>query len=1026
MGGGGSQPEEDVATNQFNLETNWLARVFSGVITNLWPKSNPRSRGIDELVGDHAKRVIESFHEYARFQHLCWKFLVLVDVGDANMPYTNYCQPDNTIRLRYPLNVPDTGKSYKAPIFNGKEIITVARDLHTKLNYYIREKKQYQESYLYEIKAAFSPYASQTDLRNILEFIPEDEKPIDMDLVRRQYTEWFKNVWPICDRAKGYINQIQEEFEEDDRLRHEQYDEWVENNFVNSMKRTPEQGYDSWVLPYTLVMVDGKPKLANVPSDLARLRDGVYRTELLTKILPLNDWTNFRFHFRERPIAWWKQVTDFAHKNATLSLQPLESRVNDFGDDTKAVNAIWGSAGHLQKLYPPNWPFPILPAFENRTYPGCMSYWPLPMMMVNPNYCVLPESVDIEEPEESILVYWSLLINTFENKNKALIIPWSYRDMLVTEEANKDRAYGFTNRVGYKIEPRSMMPNATTMGNNNTQDMLQIENALNESFKITRNGFFYRNCGDFAKFAGIDPRFHYSFPNYPFYEDWKMSVIIAWHLKLAERHYQQPWEQFKTIRSKAESGVLQEIHDALEKAHVSVDWLAQTWADQMITTPYRKALDHGTFPHSGKHNSRQDEIIQWQNMYNLFYHVQTWIKKYGSAEPLNLKLIPRSIYYNVATMIFHRYEPTMADQWLDPMADFCKTMATIVNETSNAATWNLVMQHYIAEFYRSCMIKSQVILRRLGECNINPQTILTETCQRTTEIDYGLKNTLSAVDNVWVMWRKQWDMTRDYAGWPKYRLNSDSTVTLIEGAPPLPGYFEKYWNTILGFFRSSQPNLGKGSFIADPIENRMPGNIGGGTGFIQGFILPSGAVRNDARVQELYDFVQANPIPIIGKIPPLLDTDAFQTNIDKQWVAYRRWVEANIEAQKHIHYQPPNQQLRDAEGNGLYDPEDPSKPVMNRVPTFGVFPPSDINSFSWVFSPGQWPENLTGVKSWLELAGKIARIVIAGLELLVEAVAVLLPSLLVIGTFVAGLGLVYVYVTRESRIKRIEASPITT
>lgn len=1031
MGDKGSKP----ATNVFDLEDNWLARAFLVVIETRWPSSFLLPQQPTESIAEYLVRQQMFQRHYTEFTKLCWKLLVAVDSADAQMPYTMLCQPDNAVRLKYPINVPLDGKNYPPNIFGGKPIIQLARIINLQLNSYINQKKPYSDQLGDEIKLAFSPFGVQTDKRNVLQKVEEDEKELDPDKLRQEFYDWFTEVWPICNRAHGYFNQFPQDFEREEYIRRQQYETWVEDNFKACFSRKPENGYDSWPAPYFTDNGQQKDrhKYLNAPPPLCLLGDGNYRSGLLFReygILTHDDWNNFRHRYALKPISWWKSKTNVlfhgtpTREKPTLSLDPEDDSILDVPAEERVfMRRIWGSNGLLQAIYPPNWPKPLRPVFENKSYPGCYAFWPLPMFMVNASYCKIPYSFEMNEPTSQILAYWAKLIDLFRTKNPTLVLPWLYQDMTSGEEANKGRPYGYTDRPGYKVEGRSYFPDATTMNTNNTSQLLILEQQLNEEFRRERDLFFYTHAGDFLKWSGLDPQLGNVYDEYPPFGQWRSAIIMGWHLRLAERHYFKPWEIFNDIREKPDNTIIQKIEDALAENQINVDWIAMTWGDQVISRKQATAITKPNFPFPEKHLSRENELMLWKNMYDLFYFYQNWIKKNGSSVPIEVNTIPRHLYNNVATFLYHRVEHIFPDQWEDPMEDFCLTIGNLINETSSPATWYRVIQYYSMKFYQEVIVNSKILIRRLGQCQIDPLKPLEESCIPISEVNYGLNNSLSVVENVWIMWRKQWDVTRDYNAWPKYRINADSSVTLVEEAKPLPSFFEKYWATITSWFKGKFPNLGKGEFLADPAENLMPGNIGGGTGYIQGFILPSGAVRSDRDLQNLYDFVQRNPMPIIQKRPDLLSTGQYQDMIDKQWVAYRDWVESNIKASTALYYRPPNQQILDKDGVRVFHKTDPAKPVMNRMPTFGVFPTTDIDNFNWIFSIGTWPENLTGVDSWLALAYAAAKVVVDALVALVAVLPEILPGLLLIAGVIAGIGLVYSYVTKEPKVKAIEVAP---
>lgn len=982
---------------------------FARFIHLRWPRSLVLPRGIEESEASWLTRdeqaekdydvwIRDSFSIFIRQpENFVLPYGTLLVVGRPAL----YNFPPNSARLRHPENT--TGifasrEGYFRRHFDPGAITSKDFDWVDRWN---------------EVENLY-PYNPTKDRNNFM-LQPVEQNPGDADLeeIRETWTNWFRETWPLPRQQIGYFNQTDPEIAVYFEGIGEAYESWVQENFTKFWERDPNlKDYWTWPLPYDVEPFSGI--VVNKPPYQCQLAYGLRRTQTIIGLTPNKpDYPLGDSAYRDLWITMFANLNigsmniflDASYDVERLSGDTNRTRVGDHVFEN-VENYTWGPGGRVGRRYPNSFPPRYLAdhGSELLNY-GLFTDWCDPYDLVSD--IVLVESTLMPFPPDILLQYWDDLINTFQEKNPRLYVPRYTMFATPGEKINYD-----TDRIGYKMFPES----SNSYFSFNTSEMGRIDETYFNHLQSFDQYLFSFTEGILNNYAIFK---NPTFTIVPQYRTWSRAVLQAIHFRYAERHHFHPWESFQSLDSTRTNEFPKK--DALDlRAKESLfdwDWPVWLWADNFSTWEQDNAKKKLTTPYDFP--PFRSDILPWTDLLYLLKTVQERRTRGDTSSTiLDIRLFDQGALDRFGLFIWNYRRKNTLDMKYLSVTGYLRSFLMsecLLNNTRSYDYWKCALSYLLQNMFDSIIhSSSKVELKKLGECIVNPENITQDCALYVTPTepdespDLGIDGDLQTVAN---FWHQQWLQTSGLQSWPKYALYEDGTVHMLDPSQPVPGFWEKWWNTLFG---SAKYPPGWGYEVGtEKFE------------VISGFILPpSPKGRNySSLINRIYAYLKLYPMPIIRVMPPGMQPVDWSRRIQDQWASYWEWIQYNIKAEKSPLYRLPNNYLVDLEGNELFDRD--GQKLINCFPSFGVFPINSQTDFAWIWRPGEWIETAfgqAGLLALLESAAKaIAKSVVSILRILAEAVGSLfdLWKVLLIGG-----GIVTGYVVLNKVIDRSYRDPV--
>lgn len=967
---------------------------FKRFITLRWPRSTVLPRATDESEASWLTRDEFAEAEYEKWLKLSWdNFLNNFDT--FTLPYCTliienrnpiYNFPPDVARLRNPENI--TG------VYNVRGFLFRS---HFDIGAVFSQKYDWVQAWNY-VENLY-PYNETKDRDNFF-LAPVEDSPGNDDIqeIKPRWVSWFKSVWPCAEGQIGYFDQTDEEIGKGEQGVLDAYDDWVEENFQHFWSRDPNsKNYWEWPLPYDVEPTSGI--VVNKPPLQCQLRWGFLRTRSIIGVgqiikkpqYPLGDpsyqslWITMYQNLRIGSM----DIFELASVDIdSRSDDPNHVRVHD-PDYDGIGNYNWGPGGKIGRRYPPSFP----PRYLLQTGDPLQNYglftdWPDPYDLVND--LVMSPSTVMPFPSEPILKYWELLVKVFQTKNPRLYVP-RYSSLAPPAE----RKNYSTDRIGFKMYPEDY----DAFFKYDTSEMEEVD-SIHSQLMADLDKYIFSFCEPILVSLGVpkNPTFNKT----PEYRVWSRAVLQAVHFRYAERHHFYPWENFiNTDTSRFNQVPASSVLDArASDSGLTWDWPIWVWSDNFLTFEQKSARSSQTSPYDFL--PFRSDILPWDSLLYLLKTIQERRSKGDTSTTiLDTKFLDPYALRNFGLFVWHtRRQNTTDTRYVDltgPLRHFLQVSCNI-STTSSYDSWNRIISYLLNNMYDHIVNSSEKVeLKKIGECIINPENI-TQDCIQYIAPDHdspdetNLEGELNIVFN---FWRNQWLETKDTLDWPTYAIYPDGRMTVLNSSKPVPGFWEKFWNTLFGKGYTA-PSVGVPWVEGDQPE------------IVKGFVLPPAPAGKiySKNVQDIYRYLKLYPMPVIRSKPPLANLESWNENIAYQWATYIDWVEWNVKAQKSEFYAYPNHIMKDKDGNNIIG--EGGKLILNCFPSFGVFPINSQTDFNWIFDPGSWADNVFGTPTMFDylisVAKRVYTAVITILKDLVNEISGLLDfwKILLIGGAVVG------------------------
>lgn len=982
---------------------------FVRFIKTRWPRSDTLPRGDNESEDSFQQRdrmAIQAYEEWLR--KIFSQFLEIPD--HFVLPYGILIVPDyppiynfppNSCRLKYPMNTGGAYSQDNGPFrqkFDPGAIYSDRFDWNDQWNY---------------IERAF-PYDLTKNKENFL-YQPQDQNPLDDDIekIKDEWKAWFRETWPNAS-FMGDFNQTDEDIASSIDGNERAYEDWVDLNFTKFWSRYPDDKYWNWPLPYDIYPFDGS--VPNKPPLQCQLKYGYRRTQTIIGLTPSSPpfplgsssyeplWVSMFYNLNIGSLSVFKRASenvealsgDFQHINVIdcpykdPQRWKIECSFQDIG------NFWWGPGGKIGRRYPMLFPqrYPLDVPLYNY---GALNDWPDPYDMIT-DIPLIP-SAALPFPPQEVLEYWRDLILTFSKKNPRLYVP--YFSILSTPIEKKNYQ---TDRFGFKMFPEGTSPFAY-----DTSDM-EVVDSLYIHHRSVIDSYLFSFCEKLLEKYGIfkDPSFIHTNE----YDRWSRAVLQAVHLRYAERHHFYPWEKFSTSdTSRSHVWPHPQVIDQLALDYeFEFEWPSWVWADNFLSLDQKKAYKTQKAPSDFK--PLESEILPWPTLIYILKTLQDRRNKgSGDSELIETKHLDDNSIRQFGLFVWHTRQPALLkdSEIVNPTENlylFLKN-ACGLSTTSSYDTWNRALSYLLNNMYHSIVLSpSQVSLKKLGQCIIDPTTSLSEKC-----IEYIIPEEDDPYGDFsgdeyslcWELWRQQWYQTEGRLDWPTYAIDEDGNIIMLDNSEPVPGFWQKFLNTLVP--RSPPAAIGV-----------QPGSS---TRFVKGFILPRHPKGvYSTKIITIYNFMRNFGMPIIRQKPPsiFLTASKWTSMKSEQWASYKEWVESNIIARDSEYYASPHSHLRDRDGAEILFGNQQKK-MINCYPSFGVFPTTSQVDFSFIWNPGEWADNVFGIDylwaSLEELAGQVITLVTKTLRDLASVLGIDLWKLILLGgAVIAGVGIMHKTIDR--------------
>jgi hypothetical protein len=669
--------------------------------------------------------------------------------------------------------------------------------------------------------------------------------------------------------------------------------------------------------------------------------------------------------------------------------------------------------------------------------PGLFHGLPTPTAVTDPNVIgPLTPSIHMECPDEIILAYWRELIATFRKQNPRLVLNQPAFDNVNNQMYHYERdmtSDPLTDRIGFKSiiskNDKKRLSEA-----NNTSDLVLVNETFSK-FLPHLDDYLFKNCLGFLSFTGaVIP-----LESLPVDDDmkrnlkkWQNAILQATHLRLAERHFFSPWEEWRSIPQELSQfpsdEIIEERISATDFPKI-LDWKYMCWSDNFYNAEQvKQRRPFGWFPgnydtvkqlppdvhpdlSSAKANGQL--MAYWEDTL-AFVQLKSILKEIDQSKKnvIELKLKPK-LYQAFAQWVYH-YQfsfPVGYDPINNLVSKGYYQQIFNMDSFSNPNTWKACLQYWLNQCYQELSNCPQPYLYQLTYPLINtknfqeaePKAPLPGPAPgsgyKWDTFDRGkLREQLEAV---WESFKLQWLATQDLVDWPTYQWNGRNYVLKDGGVKPIPSAFQKILNTIWGWLAPSAPNPDFAGNLGD-IPNEADE--------IYGFFLPNSEMWCP-EIVDLYRFVRRYPLPPLNQTPLLWSNDSisWDKTVAQQWDHYQEWVEKNLEMKmkydlrleewkknkekiEEPKYIAPGRRIMNLKGEAvtmIHPTTDDVITLYNTWCDMGVVDRSKgkfKSSFGWMFNPGDWAEGLGGSKgSLLALFQTLIKVATSAAQLIIKA-----------------------------------------
>jgi hypothetical protein len=649
--------------------------------------------------------------------------------------------------------------------------------------------------------------------------------------------------------------------------------------------------------------------------------------------------------------------------------------------------------------------------------PGLFPGLPTPTAVTDPNALMpLPPSVSMECPDSIVLAYWRELIVEFRKKNPRLVLNKPSTEDVNNHFYHLERGYPtsapMTDRIGFKSI--NFQGKITPLNQaNDTTDLELVDKKFEGSMAFIR-GYLSKNCSSFLLHTGaiidvdkmlVDDDVKRKL------KKWQQAIYQALHLRLAERHFFNPWEEWSNkpqepsqFPKEAEIEACISEHDSFPKI---LDWKYMCWSENFYNEEQKKqgrpyGWEPGNydtwsqFPKEIRPEKTEPKAnlmfqVYWRDTLP-FMKLKDLLKDMDQIKDrkneFKIRELKPSLYQAFAQWIFH-YQYGVITGY-DPISHlvtkgYYQTVFKM-DSFSNPNTWHDCIRYWMEQCYHELFNCPQPYLYQLTYPLIVPKHF--QEAEPRAPLpgkppgsgvmwpEYDPSKEWEQLEVVWINLKEQWMASAELLDYPTYVWDGHDYKIKVGSQQQIPSTFEKILNTIKEWFVSLPPTQD----FTDPLG----GGISEEADSIYGLFLPN----SDSwcqKIKDMYRLIRRYPLPPLNQPPLLWSSGGYSWNqaVETQWVHYKEWIELNLELRyKHeanlekwqkdktkYEAEPvlclPGQILTDNEGKQIMiqNTRGEMVPAKNFWVDMGVVDYSKgkfKKSWSWVFSPNQWSEALLG------------------------------------------------------------------